>query len=526
MSGDGAGIIAVPLVLCVAAPVVVTGLAIAGTVVAIAGAVKLGSTIFQAHQANKLKAAQKLRDSGVEEDIVNLYHALVQESNVIADTYNAQTIRIIDDVNERRAKWHQMLQDGNLEHQIEFHSQFAALSQEAAAYERQRADALRADLTALTNAKDREFRQALAMANSRLEARIRTMKAAAAAKGEVSANLAKQHQVSAQQLLEVLMRAYDGERFCPQDIKSAQRLLEKGNAMLATAPEAAYALFWDAIETSLLAMNKAEQAYQEWLMEYRTARMLAEEIRAIIRQETKLGYLVGDHYAQTMEEAQKFCQDQDVSEDQIRELNADDYVYGELKELIREFEACYRHLTEQDGKQCTTKELYEIIDDLNVKYGANLRDLLFEAKMNVNDALLIDRLEKELSDALHGSYHHSGSARGGALHNGDKHILFTRDGDPEDQICVVLSNGGWDNGSAVTNVDVHVIRDKKVNEKKRSAIRNRIAAYLGGRIQGSRTTLHCTTGTERNLVTTHPAAGDLPQVKNTPVKRKRRRTTG
>lgn len=142
--------------------------------------------------------------------------------------------------------------------------------------------------------------------------------------------------------------------------------------------------------------------------------------------------------------------------------------------------------------------------------------------MNVNEALLIDRLERQISDALHGSYHHSGSARSGDVHNGEKHILFTRDGDPNDQLCVVLRNGGWDSHDTLTEVDVHVVSDHKVNEKKRRIIRNRIADYINASYAGGKTTLHCVSGTEQNVTTNHPAAANLKSVKKqTPRRRKR-----
>lgn len=520
MSGDGAGLLAVPILLCVAAPIVVAGLAIGATALAVTGAVKLGTKIHESHQQSKLRAEQELISSGVSGDIVTLYGNLVRTNETIAETYNKQTLRITNNINEIRTKWNENIKTANIKIQNQFHREIQDMRANLSETEARHIRALQSETDALLDAQDREFHQAVRTANNRIENAIHAAFSSANQNAEVSRELAIQYQKNAEELLKVLKEQYHGERFCSHEIESIDTLLKQATAKLtADTPAAAYALFWQAVESELLAINNAENAYQQWLMQYRIALQLAEEVKATIENESLLGYLVGEEYADTMENACRLCHQKHIPECDIKPLNADDYVYGDLAELKKEFQEKYARLHENEGVTYSMKDLYELIDDLHVKYAARLRKLLYEAKMNLNEALLIDRLEKQISEALHGSYHYSGSARSGNQHNGSKHILFCRDGDPDDQLCVVLKNDGWDDNDCLVSVDVHVVKDHKVNETKRRRIRDRISSYVCAKNAGSRGNIGCVNGTINNLTTKNPAQANLAHVRDREVRR-------
>ncbi len=522
MSGDIEGLLVVPVVLCVAAPIVVTGLAIAGTAAAIGGAVKLGGAAFQAYHRQKEKKAKELEDSGLVPQLASAYRSLVAENSKIASVYNTQTLRVVKEMENRRGDWEKILQKNDVELQMDFQEKVTGLRKNLAEYEREKASALRREIQDVTDEQDRELNHALRNINAKIETDIQNLKAAMKNAVRESEAYAQEYHKSVKLLLKTLKEEYQGEKFCRKELAEIQELMDKSEEVLDTAPQAAYAIIWDAAEKTLLAINQAENMQQEWLMQYRCALVLAEEIKAVFTYENTLGYLVNGIYKQTREEAEAVCQEQGWNPADIRELAADEYVYGELADLKKEFDEMYRKLHEEES-EISLEEMYTIIDDLNVKYGAHTRQLIFEAKMNLNEALLIDRVEKQLNDALGGGYHSTGSARGGNIHNGEKHILFERDGNPDEQICVVLKNGGWDDGEdgqAVLNteVDLKVLKDNKISEKKRRQLRNRICDYLNASVDGAQTSMGCVKGTE-NQLTRDTSAGNLREVRRRRVAR-------
>lgn len=523
MSGDIEGMIIVPVVLCVAAPIVVTGLAIAGTVAAIGGAVKLGGAVFSAYNKNKEKRVKELEDSGLVPQIASAYNSLVTENKKIASIYNTQTLRVVKEMEDRREEWETILQNNDVKLQMDFQERVTDLRKNLAEYEKGKANALRGELQDLTDAQDRELNAALRKVNAQIEANIQKLKTEMKNAAKESEAYAQEYHKSVKLLLKTLTEDYQGEKFCSNELLEIRELMEKSEEILDTAPQAAYAIIWDAAEKTLLAINKAENLEQEWMMQYRSALVLAEEVRSVFTYENTLGYLVNGIYKQTREEAEEVCREHGWNVQDIRELSADEYVYGELADLKKEFDEMYDKLYKNDGQAVSLEEMYTIVDDLNVKYGARTRKLLFEAKMNLNEALLIDRVEMQLNNALGGGYHSTGSARGGNIHNGEKHIVFERDKNPDEQICVVLKNGGWDDGEdgqAVLNteVDLKVMKDNKISEKKRRQLRNRICDYLNATVDGAQTSMGCVKGTE-NQLTKDTSAGNLREVRRRKVTR-------
>lgn len=523
MSGDVGGVIVVPVVLCMAAPIVVAGVAIAGVAVAVGGAVKLGGIAFDSYNKNKKKKAEELENSGLIPQVAAAYKSIVEESQKIASIYNRQTLRVTDEMEKRRRQWEEILNSNDVKLQMEFQEKVTDFRRNLAEYEREKTKALKEEIQNLTDAQDRELNRALREVNERIEAGIHEWKTAMENAAKESEGYAQEYHKSAKMLLKTLKEDYQGEKFCSNELLEIQELMDKSEEVLDMAPQASYAIIWDAVEKSLLAINKAENMQQEWLMQYRTALVLAEEIKAVFEYEGTLGYLVEGTYKQTRQEAETYCRENGLNPQDIRELKADEYVYGELADLKREFQEEYTKLHDKNGQDMLLEELYTVIDDLNVKYAARTRKLIFEAKMNLNEALLIDRVETQLNDALGGGYHSTGSARGGDCHNGEKHIIFERDGNPEEQICVVLRNGGWgDDGDGQTvlntEVDLKVIKDNRISEKKRRQLRKRICDYLNAGMEGAQVNMSCVKGTE-NTLTRDTSAGNLREVRRRKVTR-------
>ncbi len=522
MSGDFEGVIAVPVVLAIAAPIVVTGIAIAATAAAVTGAVKIGGALYGAYNTRKQRAAEELENSGLVPQIASVYSSMVAESKQIASVYNKQTMRVIDHMQECRNEWEQMLTNEDVRVHQKLMEQIGESRANLARFERERAEALVRDITAVTDAQDRELNLALKRSNDLIEAGIRNMKNTLATRANVSAGYANEYLEGTKLLLKTLRKDYQGQKFCGNEITGIEELLTKGNAVMETAPQAAYAIALDAAEKTLLAINKAENLQQEWLMQYRTALVLAEEIKSMFTDEASFGYMVNGVYLQTEDEAFKHCLYEDLNPSAMVGVSAYEYTYGELHELKEKFDEAYAALHKDDGQELSVEDLYTVIDDFNVVYGVRARRLLHEAKMNFNEALFIDRLEEQLNDALGGGYHSTGSARGGDCHNGEKHIIFERDGNPEEQICVVLRNGGCDDGDGEavlnTEIDVKCVQDNKISENKRRKLRRRICDYLGAAVEGAEVNLDCVAGTE-NRLTTDQTAGNLHEVRRKRVER-------
>ena len=87
----------------------------------------------------------------------------------------------------------------------------------------------------------------------------------------------------------------------------------------------------------------------------------------------------------------------------------------------------------------------------------------------------------------------------------------------------MLKNAGWDDGEdgqAVLNteVDLKVLKDNKISEKKRRQLRNRICDYLNASVDGAQTSMGCVKGTE-NQLTRDTSAGNLREVRRRRVAR-------
>ena len=178
MSGDIEGLLVVPVVLCVAAPIVVTGLAIAGTAAAIGGAVKLGGAAFQAYHRQKEKKAKELEDSGLVPQLASAYRSLVAENSKIASVYNTQTLRVVKEMENRRGDWEKILQKNDVELQMDFQEKVTGLRNNLAEYEREKASALRREIQDVTDEQDRELNHALRNINAKIETDIQNLKAA------------------------------------------------------------------------------------------------------------------------------------------------------------------------------------------------------------------------------------------------------------------------------------------------------------------------------------------------------------
>lgn len=526
MSGDGAGIIVVPAVICLAAPIVVTGLAIAAAGVAVGAIAKVGVSLYDEHNRRKQDRLHELEESGLVPQVAAVCRELAAANKKVSAVYNRQTIRISNDISTRREEWNEILRSSNLKEQIAFQKQIDGLRSQMADYEREKARALSAEIETLTDAQDRELNMELKSINDAMQDKIRELRTKLEASDLAGRYYAEEYYKNAESLWKLLQEEYQGGKFCANEMKAIEELMTRSRELLAEAPEAAYAVIWNAIEKTLLSINKAENLQQEWMMQYRTALVLAEEIKAVLGSEMCLGYLVENAYAQTKEEAEKLCAQKGLPQDRIQVLNADDYVYGELADLMRDFQGYYEKLHKGDGEELSIEELYTIIDDLNVTYATNSRKLLFEAKMNLNEALLIDRVETQINDALGGGYRHGGSARSGNCHNGEKHILFEREGNPDEQICVILKNDGWgDDGNGetlfCTEIEVKSIKDNKISEKKRHQIRNRLCTYLNAGMNGSQTSISCVEGTE-NRLSEDTEAADLENVKKKALTRRKK----
>lgn len=480
--------------------------------------------LYDGYNRRKQEQIQELENSGLVPQIADMVRVLNAENKKIAAIYNQQTLRITEEMEKRRGEWEEILCTNDVKVQEQFQQEIRSLRKNLAEYEREKSNALRAEIFEIADAKDRELNQALTQINTAVEERIRKFKIDMQNAVKESTFYAEEYHKSVKMLLKALKETYQGEKFCSHEMKEIQELISKSEEILETAPQASYAVIWDAVEKTLLAMNKAENLGQEWMMQYRIALVLAEEIKSVFTYENTLGYLVNGTYKQTREEAEQFCAENGIFPGEINEITVDQYIYGEFKELKENFDAIYKKLKEQNGEEVSLEELYTIIDDLNVKYGEETRKLIFEAKMNLNEALLIDRVEAQLNEALGGGYHSTGSARSGNCHNGEKHIVFERDGNPEEQICVVLKNGGWndgDQGEMVLNteVDLKVMKDNRISEKKRRQLRNRICDYLNADLAGANVTMSCMAGTENTLTTDHQA-GNLREVQRRKVARK------
>ncbi len=525
MSGDAGGIIFAPIALCIAAPIVIPAAAIAGTVLAVRGAIRLGAAAHDAHQRNKLQKLQELQDSGVMEQISDMYTSLASANREISAIYNKQSMTVSDAISNARSQWEKTLASDSMKHQIQFQELAAQMGKDLSELEKSKAAALCGKITELADAEDRELRAALDEANGKLQTEIRRMSEKIRMQAAEGAAYAREYYKNAEELYALLIKEYEGEKFCSHELQGISVLMEKCRAMEETAPGASYAVIWEAVEKTLLAINKAENLQQEWMMQYRMALQLAEEINCVFRYEGTLGYLVEGEYVQTEEEAQKLCEEKGIPFSGELALKADDYVYGELSDIKKDFLTIYNNLHKEDGRELSLDDLYVIVDDLTVSCGANVRSLMYEARMNLNEALLIDRIEEQINDALGGGYHSAGSARGGNCHNGEKHILFERNGDPEEQICVVLKNDGWGadgSGEPVfqTAVEVKSIKDKKISEKKRRAVRRRICDYMNTNMPGTQTMLACDTATAGRL-SGDTGAANLDAVTRRTVERRR-----
>lgn len=504
MSGDAGGIIVAPIALCLAAPIVIPAAAIAGTVLAVRGAVKLGTAIHDANVQKKAQKLQELKDSGIIEQISGMYESLAAANREIFGIYNKQAMAISNAISDNYSQWEKMLAKSSIKNQIGFQQTAEQMSKSLADFEKNKAAALCGKITELTDEQDRELRAALDEINVRIQTEIRQISRKIQRHAAQGAVYAKEYYKCAEELYSLLIQEYEGEKFCSNELQGISALMEKCRAMEKTAPGASYAVIWEAVEKTLMAINKAENLQQEWMMQYRLALQLAEEVNCVFQYEDILGYLVEGEYAQTEEEARELCEEKGIPFSETFALKADDYVYGDLAEIKKDFSVLYNKLHKEDGNDLSLDDLYVMVDDLTVSYGANTRSLMCEAKMNLNEALLIDRIEEQLNEALGGGYHSTGSARGGNCHNGEKHIVFERNGDPDEQICVVLRNDGWGadgNGEPVfqTAIDVKSIRDKRISEKKRRAVRKRICDYMNAGMPGTQTVISCNHATAGQL---------------------------
>lgn len=504
MSGDAGGIILAPIALCLAAPIIIPAAAVAATVMAVRAAVKLGAAAHDANVQRKAKKLQELQDSGTMEQISGMYESLAAANREISGIYNKQAVAILNAISDTRSQWEKTLAKSSIKSQIEFQKKADQMAKNLSDFEKSKTAALCGKITELADAQDRELRAALDEVNGRLQTEIRQIGRKIQMHAAEGAAYAEEYYKCAEELYSLLIQEYEGEKFCSNELQGISTLMEKCRAMEKTAPGASYAVIWEAVEKNLLAINKAENLQQEWMMQYRLALQLAEEINCVFQYEDVLGYLVEGEYVQTEEEAERLCEEKRIPFSETLALKADDYVYGDLAEIKKDFSELYNKLHKEDGNDLSLDDLYVIVDDLTVSYGANTRSLMCEAKMNLNEALLIDRIEEQLNEALGGGYHSTGSARGGNCHNGEKHIVFERNGDPEEQICVVLRNDGWGadgNGEPVfqTAIDVKSIKDKKISEKKRRAVRKRICDYMNAGMPGTQTTISCNNATAGQL---------------------------
>lgn len=517
MSGEASGIILVPMLAALAVPIIVGGIAIAGTVMAVDGAVKLGGAVYHNHQKKKERELKELENSGLSVQLQESYRNLLEGNRQIAEIYNTQSVRVADSIQAKYREWNHVLQKDDIKAQLKFQRHMKGMRENLVSFEREKAFVLKQDLKKITDEQDRELADRLQKVNEKIQKDISGIIKKMKEADHVGEFYAKEYYQNAEVLLDMLIKNHNGQKFCASEISQIFLLMDKCQELIATAPEAAYAVIWKALELTLLAVNKAENCQNEWLMQYRAALIAAEEVHSIFCQEQDMGYLVDKDYAKTKEEAFAICLKKGISESSIRALTADGYTNGEFGRLKEEFMKLYEMLHLNGGEALGLEDLYEIIDDLNVKYAPNVRQQILDAKLNLNEALLIDKIEEQINDALGGGYHWDGSARSGDEHNGEKHIVFVRDNGSGEKISIVLGNDGWrDDGSGQpvlgTKIDMKVIEDPQISEKKRHQIRSRITKYLNAGIRGSSTTLKCTAGTEGRLSSDLESA-DLEKVR-------------
>lgn len=523
MSGDGAGLIIVPVAICMAAPIVVGAAALAGIGLAVHGAITAGKMISDSMNKRKIHKLQELQESNVISDFSTIYKSLQTANNEISKIYNMQTTRIAGDTQKFNNDWQEYLSKDMEKMNMEFDEEARRMSQSLNKLQRDKMKALTDNVENIQNQYDADIRKKLEDAQNSVHIQLnKAIKAIKQTENDAEV-YAEQHYKKAEELLSLLSNEYEGGRFCVNEIKEIGVLMDEAQEKISLAPQAAYAIIWQAIEICLLALNKAEVKQNEWMMQYRIALQLAEELKASFEIESTLGYLVDGQYAETEEQAKKICIKKDLKTVDIIPLRADDYVYGELASLRLEFDSLYQLLKKDNGVNLSIEDLYTYIDDLTIKYNLNIKKLILEAKLNLNEAMLIDSIEKQLNNALEGGYHCVGSARVGNQHNGAKHIVFEKDGDPEEQICIVLKNDGVANdvngmSTFNTTIDVKSIKDRKISERKRHAIRERISTYLNHSYSGSNTTIDCNQST-RGRLSNDPRSARMDVVRNRRVER-------